>query len=274
MPEASLHPHGFLGPTFSEVTKTARIAVIGISGGGSHVVQQLAHAGFTQFVLYDPDRIEEHNLSRHVGATTADVAANRLKVDIGTRVIRSVQPGADVEVHACTWEDAPAPLRRCDLIFACIDTFRGREQIDTFGRRFLIPVIDMGLDIHPPVGGEPPRMAGQVVLSMPGQACLRCLSVITERNISAEARRYGDVGHRPQVVWANGVLASAAIGMAVDLLVGWSGQVPVWFQAFDGNRLEARDDVRWTLRPTSCPHYPIEIVGLPSMRPLSSGRMT
>ena len=61
---------------------------------------------------------------------------------------------------------------------------------------------------------------------------------IDDENLSDEGRRYGDAGIRPQVVWANGVLASTAVGLAIDSLNGWTRTVPekgVVYLSYDGN---------------------------------------
>ncbi len=42
----------------------ARVAVVGLGGGGSHVVQQLAHFGVGTIIGVDPDAAEESNRSR------------------------------------------------------------------------------------------------------------------------------------------------------------------------------------------------------------------
>ena len=85
--------------------------------------------------------------------------------------------------------------------------------------------IDIGLDVTD-VGEEGPKMRGQVILTVPGGPCMRCVGFIDDENLSDEGRRYGDAGIHPQVVWANGVLASTAVGLAVDLLTGWTRTVP------------------------------------------------
>jgi len=66
---------------------------------------------------------------------------------------------------------------------------------------------------------------------------MRCFGFLTEERLSQEAARYGDVGPRPQVVWANGALASTAVGVAVDLLTDWTKalRTPVYL-SYDGNR--------------------------------------
>src|ERR1700730_12183464 len=39
-------------------------------------------------------------------------------------------------------------LRRCDVIFGCVDSYRERDELERFMRRFLIPYIDIGMDVH------------------------------------------------------------------------------------------------------------------------------
>ena len=79
-------------------------------------------------------------------------------------------------------------------------------------------------------------MSGQVIASTPGAACMTCIGFLNSATLAQEAAKYGDAGVHPQVAWANGTLASAAVGIAVDLLTGWSGQLkmPVYLE-YDGN---------------------------------------
>jgi hypothetical protein len=83
-------------------------------------------------------------------------------------------------------------------------------------RRYLMHYIDIGMDVH---GEKPPVIGGQIVLS-PGRLCMRRMGLLTEAKLAEEAARYGKEGSRPQVVWPNGVLASIAVGLGVELAVG------------------------------------------------------
>src|SRR5258707_11232362 len=65
----------FLGPKSDETFKNCRVSIIGLGGGGSHVVQQLAHIGIGSFLLFDSDHVEDSNLNRLVAATQADIAS-------------------------------------------------------------------------------------------------------------------------------------------------------------------------------------------------------
>jgi hypothetical protein len=90
------------------------------------------------------------------------------------------------------------------------------------------------MDVHEVEGGF--SISGQTVLSSPGGPCLWCLGILTKDRIAREAARYGNAGSRPQVVWANGVLASLAVGLFVQLVCPWHGapQIAACCE-FDGN---------------------------------------
>lgn len=255
----------FLGLDAQERIEHAVIGIIGLGGGGSHVVQQLAHIGFQQYVLYDPDCVEDSNLNRMVGATEEDMKVACPKVAVARRIIRGLQPHAQIELYQKHWQEVPLPLRCCDLLFGCVDGARDRRDLEAVARRYLIPYIDIGLDVHQ-AEAEPPIMAGQVVLSMPGSPCMHCLGVLHEKALAEEGRRYGDAGLRPQVVWANGVLASTAVGIAVDLLTNWTGELhaPIYLEYF-GNKGTVQPSPRLEFAAKTCRHYPITEVGDPEL---------
>jgi molybdopterin-synthase adenylyltransferase len=255
----------FLGPDAQECIQNTVIGIVGLGGGGSHILQQLAHVGFQHYVLYDPDQVEDSNLNRMVGATERDMIVARPKVKVALRIIRGLQPEALIETYPKRWQEEPLPLRGCDLIFGCVDGLGNRRDLEATARRYLIPYIDIGLDVHQ-VGTELPIMAGQVVLSMPGNPCMRCLGVLQEQALAQEGRRYGDAGLRPQVIWANGVLASTAVGIAIVLLTDWTHQLrhPVYLQYF-GNEGTIQPSPRLEFAAKTCKHYPITNIGDPEL---------
>lgn len=259
----------FLGEDAETRIGTRVIGIVGLGGGGSHIVQQLAHIGFVHYILYDADVVKSHNLNRLVGATRADAVEKVPKIEVARRVILGLQPDASIEAYQVKWQEHPELLRGCDLIFGCVDGLAERRELEACARRYLMPYIDIGLDVRR-VGAEPPQMAGQVILSMPGEPCMACMGFLSENDLAREAARYGDAGPRPQVVWANGVLASTAVGIAVDLLTNWTVALrgPVYL-SYHGNLGTVRPHVRLDyLESGMCPHYPIEQVGEPRFRRL------
>ncbi len=260
----------FLGSNSERIISTCVVGIVGLGGGGSHIVQQTAHVGLKNYVLYDPDYLEESNLNRTITGNVEDVAQKKSKLEIAVDVIRRLHPAANIVQVPTRWQDTPLPLRECDIIFGCIDGFDERRQIEASARRYLIPYIDIGLDVHH-VKPEPPRMSGQVILSMPGGPCLECLGFLNKLNLAKEATNYGAAGLRPQVVWANGVIASAAVGIAMDLITGWTKTSPkALYLQYDGNlgTLTPHARIEYVDLDAECPHYPFQHVGDPLFRKL------
>jgi molybdopterin-synthase adenylyltransferase len=257
----------FLGPDSDRQIGSAKIGIIGLGGGGSHVTQQLAHVGFSDYVLFDPDIVKYHNLNRLVGGTVADAKARRRKINVARRTILGLKPAATVEGHPVRWQDKPARLRNCDVVLGCTDGFNERRELEAFTRRHLIPYIDIGVDVHQ-AGDEPPRMAGQVIVSMPGDLCMWCMGFLTPLTVEREAVAYGKAGHRPQVVWANGVLASTAVGLVVDLLTDWTKSLRSRaYLCYDANTGHVYPHKRLEfLADCECTHYPCDEVGSPLLK--------
>lgn len=209
----------FLGPRSEQIFANCKAGIIGLSGGGSHIAQQLAHVGVLNYALIDPKCVEKKHLHRLVGATVQDVTNGLSKVAIAERLIKGLQPSAHVGPIIDIWQNAQVALRDCTVIFGCVDSYGEREQLERFCRRFLVPYIDIGMDVLKCGGAY--RIVGQVVLSSAGWPCLQCMGIVTENNLRAEAAEYGVAGPKAQVIWPNGVLASSAVGLFVQLVAPW-----------------------------------------------------
>lgn len=270
MKEKRYSRQSFLGDKAEAIIGSVTVGVVGLGGGGSHIIQQLAHAGFLNYIIYDPDIIKEPNLTRNMGATEADALLCTQKKTISERVIRGLHSNANIRAYTDKWQNNPVPLRECDIILGGVDGFAERRELEVTARRYLIPYIDIGMTVkHVPT--EAPRMSGQIILSMPGHLCMTCIGFINESNLSKEAANYGDAGPRPQVVWANGTLASTAISIAMNLVTGWSGETDkVIYLMYDGNKNTVQPHTRLKYLDISakCPHYRDDQLGDPVFRTL------
>ena len=257
----------FLGPNSQDVIERCVVGIVGLGGGGSHIAQQLAHLGFLNYVLFDKDKIEDSNLNRLVGGTEQDVIKGTLKVEIAKRTIRAIRPIANVETHETAWQENASALRRCDLVFGSLDGFDQRRQLEIVTRRYLQPLIDVGMDVVE-AGNGTVEIGGQVIVSMPDDLCMCCMGFLNERNLTAEAQKYGDAGPNPQVVWSNGVLASTAVGHAVQIITDWSkNRAPSRYLCYRGSTGALEPHVRLKYAPTTCTHFPLAKIGDP--RPLT-----
>lgn len=249
----------FLGADAESRISRCTIGLVGLGGGGSHCAQQLAHVGFQRYVIYDYDFVEESNLNRLVGGTVLDARAESPKLYVARRTIYGLQPNATVKGYPCRWQEKPEPLRGCQIVVGCVDSYLARQELEIACRRYLMHYIDIGMDVHGTV------VAGQVLLSSPGGLCMRCMGFLTDEKLAEEARKYGDAGHRPQVVWPNGVLASTAVGLAVDLITNWTNRrLSHAYLVYDGNECKLGESPMLRGRSGAvCPHYYDTEVGDP-----------
>lgn len=217
--------------------------------------QQLAHIGAGNLILIDPDHAEDTNINRMVTLTHNDAVNKLAKTAVAERYVEAINPNASVTVRDKPWQMEPQLLKDCTAIFGCVDSVVARDELERFARRYSIPYIDVGMDVH----GEEGRyfMTGQVVTSLPGRPCMRCMGFITEEMLAAEQKRYGAAGGRPQVVWPNGVLASTAVGNFMALLTPWNTDLqPCLYLEYDGNRSTVQPSNRLLfLDGFSCTHF-------------------
>lgn len=218
-----------IGPHADAALRRVRVAVIGVSGGGSHIVQQLAHMGIGTLIPIDDQLVEESNLGRLVGARAADVDETK-KVEVARRLAGGVDPEIKVEQVEARFPEASVieALKSADVVVSCVDRFDVREGINAFCRRHLIPQIDIGIELRS--NGERLVSAdGQMIVSLPGRPCLRCW-FLTDAVLEAERRRHppgydanSEAPGEAQVVSMNAVLAAEACNSVLDLVTGYSG---------------------------------------------------
>ncbi len=245
----------FLGEKSDEILGDTTVAVVGVSGGGTPIAQQLAHIGFGTTHLIDADIAEEHHRHRLIGISSAAVKHGWKKVRVAQRLMWRVHPEGRVFAHPQPWQEVHETLRTCDLVFSCLDGYLARDELERYLRRFHVPLIDIGMDVaqHPHGYG----IIGQAILSMPGAHCLRCFGFIRDELLKEEAARYGAAGERAQVVWPNGALASTAVGMAMGILLPWHAKLRVPpYLIYDGNTLQLTPSPRLRyLEDLACPHF-------------------
>src|SRR5438477_6241006 len=136
----------FLGSNAQLTFDTCVVAVVGLGGRGSHVVQQLAHLSIRHIELFDPDKTEFSNLNRLIGASLADAESGTPKVEISHRLVRSIDPTAKTTAHKCRWQEASTEIKNCDVIVSCVDSFIARQDLEATARRYMIPMVDIGMD--------------------------------------------------------------------------------------------------------------------------------
>lgn len=120
----------------------AKIAIFGIGGVGSYVVEALARAGIGKFILIDNDTVSLTNLNRQIIATTKTIGKS--KVEVARERILEINPNAEVEIH----QEFYMPNSKTNIINKelsyvadCVDTVTAKIEIITQCKNDGIPVI-------------------------------------------------------------------------------------------------------------------------------------
>ncbi|HOE09696.1 MAG TPA: ThiF family adenylyltransferase, partial [Treponemataceae bacterium] len=86
-----------IGTDNVQLLNNSKIAVFGLGGVGSYVVEALVRAGVGSFILIDSDTICESNINRQLIALHSTLG--RAKVEVEKERIMDINPKAKVETH-------------------------------------------------------------------------------------------------------------------------------------------------------------------------------
>jgi hypothetical protein len=209
------------------------IAVVGASGTGSPVIEQLLRLGVGVLVIVDDDLMDDRNINRILNSTMRDARSRRPKVDVlgdaaertelGTRIIR---------VPKNLWHpDTVRAVAQCDAVFGCMDTVDGRYLLNALAVHYNIPYFDTGVRLDAVRTGDGAgrirEVCGTVNYLQPGRSSLVSRGLFTMTDVAAAGLRRNDpsahsqqlrdgyvrgvVGHRPAVISVNMFAASLAV---------------------------------------------------------------
>ena len=130
-----------IGKQNLEKLQKAKIAIFGIGGVGSYVVEALVRAGVQKFVLVDNDEICISNLNRQIIATTKTIG--KPKVEVAKKRILEINPKAEVE----TYQEFFMPKTKGILdetisyIVDAVDTVTAKIELVLRAEKLNIPII-------------------------------------------------------------------------------------------------------------------------------------
>lgn len=206
-----------------------RIAVVGCSGTGSPVIEQLARNCVGSLLLIDPDHVEEKNLNRIVNTTMDDARQSRSKVEVAMRAVKGMGLGTEVEIFATTLFDREVirELSLCDIVFGCMDTVDGRYLLNKLASFYMVPYFDLGVKIEADGMGGVDQVCGSVHYLKPGGSSLMSRNVFNLEQVRAAGLQRTDPAQykqllsegyirggnedRPAVVQLNSLIASLAV---------------------------------------------------------------
>lgn len=221
------------GTEFQRRLEKVRIGVVGVGGLGAMIVEGLARLGIRDWVLVDPDCVDETNLNRLVGATTWDAVDKSRKVHVARRSIRRIH-GHHARVLALTQRFPSRPtvraLSTCHILICATDNEASRFALQEIASVYLRPLVNTGVHLGAKDRTVSRILARIVAPPVGGPWCLVCAGIADSyqasvENMDREHRRmlkqrgYLDNTPRPAVYWLNSVASSYAIRLAHALVM-------------------------------------------------------
>jgi len=206
-----------------------RVGVVGCSGTGSWVIEQLARLGVRELVLVDPDFVEHKNLNRIINSTLEHAENKTPKV----YALSSAIEGMGTTTKTKTFHEnlfnvnVLQYLATCDILFGCMDTVDGRDILNRLATFYIMPYFDLGVRLDADGQGGVNVACGSVHFLLPGGSSLlsrqvytpEALRVATLRRTNpkqfeselAEGYIKGVKVESPAVISINGMCATLAI---------------------------------------------------------------
>lgn len=122
--------------------KKSRVAVFGVGGVGSYVVEALARSGVGALELVDKDVVSVSNINRQIIALTSTVG--RPKAEAAAERVRDIDPSINVTVRSCFFSPETAgdfDFSQYDYVVDAIDTVTGKLELIMQAQAANVPVI-------------------------------------------------------------------------------------------------------------------------------------
>jgi hypothetical protein len=181
------HAQAFGGGT-TEILRGLSAAVIGCSGTGSIVVEQLARLGLGRLLMVDPDSVEEKNLNRILNTGKEDSRLGRPKVHALASAVARMGLGQEVvpfHENLINPEIIRA-VAECDVVFGCMDGAEGRHMLNRLATFYTVPYFDVGVRLDADGKGGIDQIAGASHYLQPGGSSLLSRGVYNMDRVNAE----------------------------------------------------------------------------------------
>lgn len=119
----------------------AKIAIFGLGGVGSFVVESLARSGIGELHIIDKDTIDITNINRQLYALHSTTGKN--KVDVAKNRILDINPNAKVFTYCKNFnnENINFPFSKMDYIVDAIDDINAKIELIKKAKHANVPII-------------------------------------------------------------------------------------------------------------------------------------
>ena len=141
MPEQFSRTELLIGEEGVQKLQNAKVAIFGIGGVGSYVVEGLARAGIGNFILVDKDKVDASNINRQIIATHKTIG--RPKVEVSKERILDINPNANVEIYQEFFMPNSEEILNdtIDYVVDAVDTITAKIELVVRADKLNIPII-------------------------------------------------------------------------------------------------------------------------------------
>ena len=141
MSEQFLREELLIGKDAIEKLKNSKVAIFGIGGVGSYVLEGLIRAGVGNFILVDSDDIAESNINRQIIATHSTIGF--AKVDVAKTRALDINPDVNIKTYKEFFNKDNKEIldESVDYIIDAIDTVTSKIELVLLANKLNIPII-------------------------------------------------------------------------------------------------------------------------------------
>ena len=168
--------------------KNMCIGIVGCSGTGSPVIEQLVRLGVGKVILIDPDTIELKNVNRILYSTIETAKNHSPKVEVLRKAIKEIGLGTEVLTFQTNLYDSTEALKAliiCDIVFGCMDSVDGRYLLNQLCSFYLIPYFDLGVKLEADGKGGIEKICATTHFIQPGKSSLITRGLYTMEEVRA-----------------------------------------------------------------------------------------
>ncbi|MCE7995008.1 MAG: ThiF family adenylyltransferase [Roseivirga sp.] len=188
--EVSLRDIQAFGHGTVSTLSNLKVAVVGCSGTGSPLLEQLYRLNVGNINITDHDSMETKNLNRIYGSKRAHTQIDTKKVSMMKEHLDEIELDVEVTVFdENLFYSLPAirEVMSSDFIFGCVDKVDAKQLLNHISTYYLVPYIDIGVKLKSDGEGGIEEISGALNYVCPGGPSMMSRKAYSMEMLEADA---------------------------------------------------------------------------------------
>jgi hypothetical protein len=203
------------GERTTKLLKSMKVTIVGCSGTGSVVAEQLTRLGVGELILIDHDKVELKNLNRILNTTKLDAEQMLYKVDVVKKRLEQVGFETKIVVckeNICDSRKVLQEIASSDFVIGCTDTIESRHFLNLLTVYYLLPFIDIGVQLRADGQNGISKIIGAVHYLQAKKSSLFSRGVYSMEGFESERLRRRDPEEYDRLLKENYIKGAGIIG--------------------------------------------------------------